>query len=68
MAPNRGANPDFVSLVSLHVALDGIVEIEELFSQLSEALRAHPRAKRLDSLAAEMRQLLCELLRRDHGH
>jgi hypothetical protein len=34
MATNRAPAPDFVTLASLHAALDGVVEIEALLGLL----------------------------------
>jgi hypothetical protein len=54
MATPRASAPDFVTLASLHAALDSIIEIEELFGQI----RAVPTADRLVALAAELRALV----------
>jgi hypothetical protein len=62
MAMTRPAVPDLVTLVSLHAALSGIVEIEALFAELTV-----PTCDRLGALAAEMRVLLLALLRTKPG-
>jgi hypothetical protein len=65
MAMTRVHSPDLVTLASLHAALDGIVEIEGLFGQIHLPLSALSAAKRLHTLASEMRSLLVDLLRSD---
>ena len=63
MAMTRAPAPDFVTLASLHAALDGVVELEALFADIHVPLRALPAAQRLHVLAGEMRELLVGLLR-----
>jgi len=64
MAMTHAAAPDLVTLASLHAALDGIVEIEALFTQIHVPLSRLTTANRLHSLAAEMRELLVDLLQK----
>ena len=59
MATTRAPAPDLVTLARLHAALDGVVELEELFEQISPV----PAAHRLSELAAELRAQLVTLLR-----
>jgi hypothetical protein len=63
MAIPRAHAPDLVTLASLHAALDGIVEIEALFAQIQLPLHTVSSARRLATLATEMRALLVDLLR-----
>ena len=55
--------PNLVTLASLHAALDSILDIEALFSQIHLPVRAATVEKRLNALASEMRKLLVDLLR-----
>jgi hypothetical protein len=56
----RAMAPDFVTVASLHAALDGIVEIEQLFSRMNVPSHALPP---LEKLAAELRVRILGLLR-----
>lgn len=58
----RELPPDVVSVANLHAALDGIVEIETLFSDVRVPFQAQARARRTVMLAAELRELIRELL------
>jgi len=64
MAANRPV-PDLMSTAALHAALDGIVEIEDLLARVHVPIHARRRAQRLEMLAAELRSVLIDLLRRD---
>jgi hypothetical protein len=63
MALTRASAPDLVTLASLHAALDGILEIEALFTQIQLPFPTLAARERLHTLAAEMRTQLVELLR-----
>jgi hypothetical protein len=63
MATTRTPAPDIVTMVSLHAALDGIVEIEALFTQIHVPPSRITAARRVQNLANEMRVLLVGLLR-----
>jgi len=65
MAMTSAPARDLVSLASLHAALDGIVEIEALFTQIHVPLSRLTSANRLHTLATEMRTLLADLLQVD---
>jgi hypothetical protein len=62
MATRNSPVPDFVTLASLHAALDSVLEIEALLSQIHMPERPVPPARRLTALATEMRELLTNLL------
>ena len=61
-AMTRTPAPDLVTLASLHAALDGIVEIEALFTQIHVPPSELTAARRVQNLANEMRTLLVALL------
>jgi hypothetical protein len=67
MAMTRPHTPDLVTLAALHAALDGVVEVEALLSQVNLPISTHPRASRAGALAAELRGLLADLLQPNRG-
>jgi hypothetical protein len=62
MSTARATAPDLVTLASLQAALDSVVEIEELFTQVYLPIHTASSARRLNLLASEMRSLLVRLL------
>jgi hypothetical protein len=61
--PSRKVPSDVVTLARLQAALDGIDELQSLFSAVMVPPQATLRAHRLGSLASEMRAIILDLLR-----
>jgi hypothetical protein len=68
MATHKSPDLDFVTLASLHAALDSVLELETLLSQIHMPERPVPPARRLGALATEMRELLTNLLSHKKAH
>jgi hypothetical protein len=65
MATTHAPAPDLLTLANLHAALDRMVEIEALFTNIHLPLSRSTSARRVHLLATELRTLLVDLLRPD---